>query len=770
MLFIAGIFHAVFIVAMTLLGMRASSLDWPTRLCVLIAGGWTNLVLTGLLTSSISALDNPTIYLLSSCVLATGLAVILSRSGPRRLIAPEPCASVLDREGPLVRFITAFLLATGAVVLICNIILAFAYLPTNPDSISYRIPRIYWYWGQGNLGHFKSDIDPRAFFYPFNGTLLQMPIVQYHWSGVLFTFVPLGAWCLIGTTVFQTSRELGFSAKAAIASAWLACLTPGIFIQATSTNDEILAAIPLLIGVHFLVRFFRGGTAADFYLACVSAALSVGTKLHSAFAWPMLIAGLILVCLRTDIRASVVAGLRIIAARPLSTVAVAVVCGMLVTPFALINWRSAGELMPHAFTREVMNQPFSAAVGAQNFVTQLSKVVISPGADVLPISDPAARESLYWRYNRFFSPLFNWVSQTSDYMSSGYRFNGVLQQNAKFVTEDSVHIGFSYILIAMALGTCFRRRGIFVLGLMLSLSFIIWFTTYCFMTQYIEGFGVYLSFATIVAAPAFVFALRKEHSRPWLRTTLVTFVALANLLAVVNILLNKLDRNIPGAIQAQHWPLNPPLVERTVLEKIREAGGAQLISTHWEIPYWSIIEPFRQGRYSVASPAKADPEELKIYPVLKERQRQQFIPLQVPWKRTPGLSLLGKMNAYLGDEWIFAAGKDIHRDPDIPSGIILVGFVQSRDREGDGGRVITISPTVLGLSSEDGMQFRYRIQNASGMKVMSDWGEAPARRFPREGTRLFVDVRRGDDDSSMVTAVLPYRPAEPFVFEPKSQN
>jgi hypothetical protein len=417
-----------------------------------------------------------------------------------------------------------------------------------------------------------------------------------------------------------------------------------------------------------------------------------------------------------------------------------------------------------------MNDPFSVTVGAQNFVTQLAKVVVSPGADVLPISDPAMRESFYWRYNRYFSPLFKWVSLAPEYMSSGYRFTGVLQQNARFVSEDSVHIGFSYLLIAVALGTCFRRRGVFVLGLLLGLFFITWFTTYCFMTQYIEGFGVYLTFATIIASPAFVFAIQKVHSRSWMRAALVTFVALANLLAVFNILLYKLDRNIPGAIQARQWPLNPPVVDREVLAKIREAGGAQIISTHWEIPYWTLIEPFKQGRYSVASPTKADPEELKIYPILKERPRQQFIPLQVPWKRAPGLSFLGKLNAYLGDEWIFAVGKKIHRDPAVPSGIILVGFSQGRDPERDKGRLISISPTVLGLDAADNMQFRYRMQNANGTRTLSDWSEAPARSFPRAGARLLVDVRHGEDDDSIVSAVLPFRSDEPFVFDPKPQN
>ena len=67
-------------------------------------------------------------------------------------------------------------------------------------------------------------------------------------------------------------------------------LTPGVVVQATSTNDEILAAFPLLIAVQFAIRFHRGGAVADLCLALIAAALSIGTKLHAVFYWPVVVA------------------------------------------------------------------------------------------------------------------------------------------------------------------------------------------------------------------------------------------------------------------------------------------------------------------------------------------------------------------------------------------------------------------------------------------------------------------------------------------------
>ena len=222
-----GICHAAALLILTLAALRSSPLDWITKLNAAILAGWTNLVLTAIILSFGSALGQPVLFAAVSTVIAVGSALLLAGAGLMPATPGKPLVSFLEGRPRLARLLLAFFVITGAGVLLGNLIIALAYLPNNPDTVTYRLSRIYWYRDAGSLAHFGTGIDARSIFYPFNGALLQYPIALYRWTNRLFSLVPFVAWTIIGLTVFRIGRDLGACRTVAAGTAWLAALTPG---------------------------------------------------------------------------------------------------------------------------------------------------------------------------------------------------------------------------------------------------------------------------------------------------------------------------------------------------------------------------------------------------------------------------------------------------------------------------------------------------------------------------------------------------------------
>jgi hypothetical protein len=741
-----GICHAAALALATLVGLRASRLDGITRLNVLIVVGWANLVLTAIVLSPFSALGSPLAFAAVSTGLAVLSALLLARAGLRPLEPAAPLPSIIDGRPRLARFLLWFFLATGALVLLGNLILALAYLPNNPDTVSYRLPRIYWYRDAGSLAHFASGIDPRAIFYPFNGTLLQLPIALYHWTNRLLGLVPFAAWCVIGLTVFRIARDLGSSRVVAVGTAWLACLTPGVVIQATSTNDEIIAAFVLLIGVHFAVRFLRGLAVADLCLALLAAALSVGTKLHATFYWLFLLAGLGWLGLRLarGERWPILWPTRWRVALAASVLAV---CAVMAGAFMVPNLRGAGTWMEPAFANQVVNKPFNPAAGLQNLVLHAAQTALSPIPDLHPSKSLEKRRAFRDAFDRAFAGAFSWVNQGPAYMSVSYRFVGPSQSTGWYLGENSVDLGFAWLLAIAALAVAIRRRD--AAGIALGSAFFAWFVTYSVMTRYIEGFSVYQTYAFIVSSPVLAFAfVRTGPGTPVVRTALLALTAATHLVLDLNVLRFNLSRNLPTALLAPGWPVNPPDADRAVLDAIRANGGARFMANHWEIAYWNLIAPYKEGTYSVASPHNPDPGQLNIYSIQK-LPVYNYVPVRVPQKRSPGLTLLGSYSSAYGPEWAFGFGRGIERAAPERSGYIVLELAEATNHGQTAAATLDVQPWVWGLAPDgDALQFRYVLRAANGEETVSDWADGPARKLPKPGSlagaTLVVAVRKKD--------------------------
>jgi hypothetical protein len=200
--------------------------------------------------------------------------------------------------------------------------------------------------------------------------------------------------------------------------------------------------------------------------------------------------------------------------------------------------------------------------------------------------------------------------------------------------------------------------------------------------------------------------------------------------------------------------VNPPDVDEAVKEAIRANGGARLMVTHWEVAYWNLIAPYKQGKYSVASAHNPDPNWLNIFSYQKI-PLYNYVPVRIPQKRTPGLTLIGSYSSAYGPEWAFGFGRGIDETMASRSRYIVLELAEQT--------TLDVQPTVWGLSPEDGLQFRYTLKSPSGEATVSDWGD-PARKLPKPpaGSTLLVEVREKDGTGAPAATEFPLGSSKPF--------
>jgi hypothetical protein len=349
-------------------------------------------------------------------------------------------------------------------------------------------------------------------------------------------------------------------------------------------------------------------------------------------------------------------------------------------------------------------------------------------------------------------------------MSVSYRFVGPSQSTGWYLGENSVDLGFAWLLALVGLAVAVRRRD--AAGIALGAAFATWFVTYCLMTRYIEGFSVYQAYAFIVSSPVLAFAfVRTGSGTHAFRLALLAFTIATHLVLDLNVLRFNISRNVPTALLAPGWPVNPPDVDRAVVDIIRANGGVRFMANHWEIAYWKLIAPYKEGAYSVASGHTPDPGHLNLYSVQK-LPAYNYVPVRVPWKRSPGLTLIGSYSSAYGPEWAFGFGRGIERGAPERSGYIVLEVSEATNYGQEMAATLDVQPWAWGLAPDgDGLQFRYVLKTAGG-EAVSDWADGPARKLPKPGSlagaTLVVEVRSKDGAAPPVATEFPLGSTKPF--------
>jgi hypothetical protein len=701
--------------------------EWKPRPFVALVLFWADLILTGHVCSLFQALDSLPIYFMTSILVMTGLwlfsKMAVKRDAPLLQTAPSLDYTTFQSEQDK-RRLWYFLGGSLLVVCLINLFIVLTTNPTNADSIIYRFPRVFFYVSGGSFFHPFDALDKRLTYYPLDGTALYVPIVLHNAPAYLFNLPSILAWLVVGYGTYRFARELGAERLIAFLASWIVLCTPNINAQAASTNDEILAAVALLTSLYLGFSWLRCGERLFFVLACAAIGISAGTKMHILFLVPVV---------------AIAMGIMVVKARKTKgllkqwTKAVGWGGGLLgltammvmYAPFFLYNYFSTGRAyFLEQSAHEVLNTSGSVATFVQNFVIYAMQMVFAPIGDLNMWPDAHERQIFDNFLNSITNPfILPFVGNTQDSYHASYRFNGVTIATSVRMVEYSLWAGFVWLLWPLQIrgtkstGNDFALKPLFLL---LAATPLIWLFVWSAMTLYMEGSPTYFAYFLIVAAPAASMAflrIRRESSDK-IRWFLVCFVVVSNLIIVGNYYAFCGFRSLPLIVASPKLPMDWLHFDQNIIDEIQRAKRIRVDFSHEKMPYFSFMRWNPRATYiDPYRPPESYFDTLEIVPASSMNQFG-FMPLQIPAKKTLGLTLLGTIRG-IGQEAIFAFGNDVHRRYPAVSNYILP--VLTYQASPDGSSTVAIASPPLGYDALDNLEFKITILSHNRIVYSRDW-------------------------------------------------
>ncbi|MEJ0062332.1 MAG: glycosyltransferase family 39 protein [Alphaproteobacteria bacterium] len=696
---------------------------------------WFALILTGHVLTIFGELNNPVLYCGVSLLMLSGAMWSFARLAPvnsvPRPVWDAPALPFYSFGNPKTeKYLGRALLALLAVAAACSLILVLHNYAGNADSVSYRLPRAFWYVSHGGFLHPFDAFDRRTIFYPLNGTALYVPLVVYGLPGTFHNAPTYIAWLAIALVCYRFARTLGAGRTIALLATALAALTPNVLVQAAATNDEILAGGALLLAVYFLFRWLQADQNIYLLLGVCAAGIGIGTKLHVVFYLPVLAVALAMMIYgawrhpQTAKRIGRCAGWRG-AAASLALLAVTIL------PFLVYNKISSGKFyFADEFADAFFNTRGKLHVALQNTLIYFAQMFVAPVADLYGAPDGDDRFAFHNALNDFFRPLIQpfLSADRADYHLQ-YKFTGVTLPVSPAYLEYSLWAGFIYLIapfawIQIAWTKALPWRGWWML---LALSPFIWMLTWCASTLYMEGTPTYLAYYLIVAAPALAFAFLKID-RAWLnrlRWAVAGFVLVTHIVIDANTYLYNEFRNVPRLMTSARLPYDWELMEQSVIGELEAAKKIRIVFTRWGLSYFGFMHHNPHAFYYGPHEAVPDPEQTLVVYAAPGAQHWGFAPVYVPHKPTSGLSFIGKMRGW-SNEGVFALGNGVERRwPDRNR--YLLFFVKAS--VGEGKLFVDFSETLPGLNADDRLEFRYEIIDRGQTLASRDWDRSPVWRI-----------------------------------------
>lgn len=404
-----------------------------------------------------------------------------------------------------------------------------------------------------------------------------------HWM----YFVTGLAWIFAGLGIYSAARGLGASHTGSVVAAWLGLMSPNVLAQAASTNDEVLAATPILIGLSFGMAWLSTSRRRYAVLAGIGIGLGCGTKLHWTFYWVFVLAALILLAIRFLRKPHAWPELR---CRIPDVLLAGCVALPMIGAFAVCNYISSGQVMDPRLAEVNLNYPFRLDIAREKIRINTAQLFLNPIPDLVPPVHPEQRQAAYSAFNRFFVKCcFSDLVETIKPSKSGYRFAGIAKPDGFAYTEYTVWLGFlPHLLVLACLAAVFTRRLPFA-SLAVLAAFFFWHATDSVQGLYIDDAAAYYSFPAVlsVAGLAPAWDLARASRRPIGRMLLAGFFVVfathavlgANLLALGRL------RNVSFVWHKPSPPADLHALEPVVIEAIESARQIYIPYAHWEILY-----------------------------------------------------------------------------------------------------------------------------------------------------------------------------------------
>lgn len=309
-------------------------------------------------------LERPTLRAMAAALLAWAALVLLAQGlslfdafAPRPLLGAEAvlCLLVLAvlrpprPRRPDLRALAAraralgpdyalliALVGAGAAI---NLVLVLFVAPNNATGFAYHLSRAAYWAQEGSVFHFEGASVRQAAFPP-NVELLMSWLITVSGRDVLVQGVQLLSYGLTAAAVYEGARLLRYDGRASLLAALLFALLPQPLLQASTAQNDLGAAFPIVAATVFGVRWLRGGGRPELLLAAAAVGLALGAKVTALVALPGLVVLLGLAARRASAsrRAVALAGGALLAA------------GLLASANYVENQRDFGNpLAPHSY-------------------------------------------------------------------------------------------------------------------------------------------------------------------------------------------------------------------------------------------------------------------------------------------------------------------------------------------------------------------------------------------------------------------------------------
>jgi hypothetical protein len=147
------------------------------------------------------------------------------------------------------------LMSLGVLVTLGTIVtIALASPPNNWDSMSYHLPRVMHWAADHNVRYFDTSIDRQLYSGPFAEYVI-LHVYLLTGSDWLFNSVQWAALAGDAVMVSLIARQLGGGRRAQALAAVVAVTIPMAILQASSTQNDLVEALFLLLVVHAALDF-----------------------------------------------------------------------------------------------------------------------------------------------------------------------------------------------------------------------------------------------------------------------------------------------------------------------------------------------------------------------------------------------------------------------------------------------------------------------------------------------------------------------------------
>jgi dolichyl-phosphate-mannose-protein mannosyltransferase len=160
---------------------------------------------------------------------------------------------------------------------------AAAAAPTNWDSMTYRLPRVEHWIQNAGLFHYPTHV-PRQLVLGPGAEILAATLELLAGTGRWVNFIQTLAWLGIVIAASLLARDLGADGPGQMLAAVFAGTLPMAVLQASSTQNDLVLSLWLLVFVHFSLRASSGRwDLTGLLLAGAAAGLALLTKATALF-------------------------------------------------------------------------------------------------------------------------------------------------------------------------------------------------------------------------------------------------------------------------------------------------------------------------------------------------------------------------------------------------------------------------------------------------------------------------------------------------------